>query len=294
MKNLKLFVTSLLLTTFFVNGFAQKRVDGNGNIVKNVRSLPLFTEIEIELNATIAVHCQQKPEAIVTVDENIQRFIITKVEGNKLLISQEGWPESTKGFQIDIYVPFINKIVNDSWSKLSVENLNTEHLEINSSIGDMAIAGKVSSVAVQSKNAKIDMEKLLIEEADINISGRGEVRIAEVESLSTDINQKGHLIYNKEEVVENSDPNSSEKKRSAKRVEYVQVRIQNNSLSFPPLRIQGPDAHPFSYGFRIFPGFSKLEKVPVGTQIYKENSNAGDDLLLTIQREDADKKLSLF
>lgn len=291
MKDLKLIIALLLMLSISVAS-AQKRIDGNGIQTTSVRDLPIFTTIDIELNGKIKINCQQKPAAKVMVDANLQELIVTEVRGNTLYITQSGWPEPTKDFNLEISVPFLSHIRNDSWSEVQINDLVTRDFLLESTIGDMKVGGKVEYLKVVSKKAQLDLRNLRTENAEISISGAGEVRIDQVENLTSKVSSRGTLFYNGE-VMRIEEQRSDQILNNAP-LEYVKVKIRNNSLYFPPLRIEGPKSHPFSYGFRIFPGTSKTEKVPVGTKIYRARDSAAEELLLTIEKSDANKSLKLF
>jgi len=78
--------------------------------------------------------------------------------------------------------------------------------------------------------------------------------------------------------------------------EYITVKIKNNSWNRQSLEVKGPkkDGSYFGYGFPMMAGSTKKERWTVGTKVYKKTALGSRKLLLTIQKEDANKTVKLF
>ncbi len=77
-------------------------------------------------------------------------------------------------------------------------------------------------------------------------------------------------------------------------IQYINIKIKNNSLAWHSFVIRGPKERTFSYGFSMFPFTTKKERVPVGTKFFTESSAGKEKLLVEVTAADEDKTIQLF
>lgn len=76
--------------------------------------------------------------------------------------------------------------------------------------------------------------------------------------------------------------------------QYIQFKLQNNSVGRKHFYVKGPKGKKFSYGFPMNPLEKRAENWPVGSKVYLEGKFGKRDLLVTIKTEDKGGIVKLF
>lgn len=292
----------LLLFCSAINVYAQKPVNGNGTVIKQVRPLSQFKSISLDFTADLVIVNGETPSFHIEAEENILPHIGTRVRGGTLYISQDKWIEPTKRVLIRVGTPFTTEIETSGYSKLTVENLKGSRLQVNIGVGLAILNGSVSRVLIRTKTGEIDARELQTNYADVAISSHGTVKLGTVDELIADISSRGTVVYSGEPTIKNKsssddaallhsdeyvDPQQNE-------VEYVAVTLVNNSRKRVHLRVEGPKERNFSYGFSMISDSKRREDWPIGTRLYAENTLLADELLLTIAEEMQGELVEIF
>ena len=224
MKKNNLIKTALLLVVAFtlsfitiscVNGLNFEK--GNGNITKQVRTVNQFNSIEVTGGYTIYLKQDSIQSLAVEADENLQSFIITKVEGNKLIIENKENIRSSKSINIYINVKNI-KDINVSGSadikgsgKFKMNELNFDisgsgdvNMDVDlqklnyecSGAGKLNLTGTAENVfAKVSGAADINTFDLVVKNYTLKSSGAGKANINATEKLDIDISGAVSVNY---------------------------------------------------------------------------------------------------
>ncbi len=282
-----LFFCSFFVLLGFSPMFAQKAIYGNGDIQQDIRKLKLFSKLNVELNGDIIIHLGEQPKVIVETDENILKNVTTLVSNNELVISQKDWPEPSKKLIVHVYTPMIHQIVSDSWAYIELLNMNQATLKMDLESGSLRASGRVDALQLNSEDTKIDCSNLTVGEATIRLRGYADMRLCCAEVLKKDVDGGAQLRL----LSMDDDVAGSESKES---LQYIDFEIVNNSWSRKHFVVRGPKGHPFSYGFPMNPLFSRPERWPVGTKVYKTSPLGMEQLILEIRAEDENQRIQLF
>lgn len=291
----KQFLLAFLLTIGFqLNLSASEKVIGNGIIKTVKKTLPEFHKIEVGTFCNVKVTAGGMSMMELKLDENLLKYLETKVEDGILKINTDKWLEATV-IQLNVSTPFITSFINSGWGKITIQDLETAHFKLTGKTGTFFINGKVDELVIEAGTGNINASKMIAKRVKIDKSSHGTVRVNALESLEINGNTAKVYYTGGAKVFENgiSKPENSSIKISTVKIEYIDVKIKNNSLSNMAFIIRGPKERKFSYGFSLFPYSIKSEKVPVGTMFF-DKTIRGEKLLRTIKANDHGKTINLF
>lgn len=280
---------------------AQNPVNGNGKIVEQVRPLPTFSAVLIDFSASVTIVNGETPSFRIEADENVLPYIGTKVRGGKLRITQDRWIEPSQEVIIHIGTPLTTKLETSGYSDVVIENIEGRRLQINAGVGDVQLHGKSARIQIRTKTGNIDATNLATEYADVAISSHGTVKLGDVAELVTNVSQTGTVVYTgtPTEIKNRNDQAtivSAETYEDMGKVEvaYIEFVLVNNSRKRMALRVEGPRARSFGYGFTLEANGERAENWPVGTKVYADGRLLSDQLLITIDEDMAGEKVELF
>ena len=279
---------------------AQRPVNGNGNIVEQIRPLGNFSSVLIDFSAEVTIVNGETPSFTITGDENVLPHIGTKVRGGKLHITQDKWIEPSQSVIIRVGTPFTASLETSGYSNVVIESIDGPRLKVNAGVGKVSLHGKAERLQVRTKTGEIDASNLDAPYADVAISSHGKVKLGVVSDLKTDVNDNGTVVYDGAPDIDNRndqaqivsvteyvDPQEIE-------VKYIEFVLVNNSRKKLELRVEGPRERPFGYGFNLLGNAKRKETWPVGTKLYSEGKLLSDKLMVTIKEDMAGQEVDLF
>jgi hypothetical protein len=214
---LALFVLLTAATTISAGCNYIGGVSGNGNVIKQDRSVGSFTAIDV--SSAFKVYLTQGTTNSVTVeaDENLLPIIETKVEGSTLKISVT---KPVHHFEkANIYITFttLNSIDASgavdlytqgkiTGTELGVDLSGASEAELNLAYNRVKIDGSGASkikLTGNAENASVDFSgsgKLFafdyaVTNMEVDISGAGEAEVNVTGSLNTSISGSGNIRY---------------------------------------------------------------------------------------------------
>ncbi len=207
-------VSCVVLTSCFVNINCEK---GNGKIVKQDRKTDAFSKLEVSGAYSIVLKQDSITSVSVEADENLQSLIITRTEGNKLIIENKKPICSSKGLTVNITTPNISgidlsgeadlKTLNKLTSKeLNIDisgmgnlilDLDVQSLEIScSGSGDLNLKGNAENVNAElSGAADIRAFELVAKDFKLTSSGAGKADVNVSNKLDVDISGAASVLY---------------------------------------------------------------------------------------------------
>ena len=277
--------TIILLLTFFMTHHAVGQIRGNKNIkTVQVKSEGL-EEVYINLNVDIEIFTESDKSFIeVTTDENIIPHIGLEVNNGKLELDQKKWIESSGIFQIKIYAPELRKVYNDSWVDLVLHLSGQERFELESTISEITLRGKVGELSVFTEDSEIDLTMLEYENLITKRSGDGHIIVSENASKTYD------------EVTTRDEMEKVKASPLFSEARFIDFRIRNNRDQSFSAYVKGPkqDGTYFSYGLNFNKNQVKNERWSVGTKLYKINRLGLKQELLTIKKEDEGQVVDIW
>ncbi|MFY0593450.1 GIN domain-containing protein [Roseivirga sp.] len=299
MKNLKIYIAALLL--IITNQFAIAQVKGNGQPemrafdMKNIEKIVFNVTVDAEIDMSVS------DELFVSVDNNLFDHMVIKQKGNTLYIDQKDWISPSENIKVIFGAQGLKKLKNTAWGHIRLINVDQGAFDAQMNVGTLQMVGKLKEITVSTNSGKVDLSKLQADKAKATINGNGRITLN-----ANEIDYKGEsfgqLIYlgspklNAKSTNADFNVTSYEQfqKQASVAVEFVDVKLKNNTLRRRNIKFQGPIEKPFGYGAPIGPKAVKNETLPVGTRIYQENALGKDKLLVTITKANAGKVVKLF
>ncbi len=214
--NKKHFIALLALSALL---FSCRSITGSGNIVTEKRDLSGFTGVRTE--GIISAEVKQGPSFSVQVegDDNLVRYVRTRVKGNMLEIDLK-FRGNIRFSQLKVYVtaPVISQLqatgVGSIYTKSIITNsdrivlrtsgvggitadVDAPNVEAKASgVGSIKLSGRTRNYQAQtSGTGSINSFELLAEKADAKVSGVGSIRIHASMALKARVSGVGSINY---------------------------------------------------------------------------------------------------
>ena len=292
---------ALLLISSLLSG----QINGNGNITMKSFDFTGIEVIEFRVTVDAEIDLSADNDLYVEVDENIFEHLTIKMSGNKLLIDQNSWVEPSQAIKLKLGTTQLHRIRNTAWGHVELLNMDQERFRADMQVGTLIIKGKVGTLDARTGAGRIDASKLEAQAASVRIDENGQILVNASEAIQYGGSGFGRVVYLGDAQLERAKSASSELtaigfeeemelRAQEKAVQYVEVKLKNNSGKKKQLRFRGPVAKPFGYGAPIARRAVKTETFPVGTRIYEDVTIGKDKLLLIITEENAGQVLNLF
>lgn len=219
---MKTVFTALLAIIGFTT-FAQpwKKIEGNGNVTKDVRNLGSFTAVTSGGSWDIIISYGTDKNVIVEADENLLTHIITEVKGDKLNIKTENYVNLKSKNKIKIYVSLttitgismagsgditgIGNFINSDKTTFAIAgsgNINLEFKNIGrvgvsiAGSGNVNLKGKTEALGVSiAGSGDAICKELVADEVKVSIAGSGSAKVNASSSLKVSIVGSGDVYY---------------------------------------------------------------------------------------------------
>lgn len=233
---MKHYSSFLLLISFCLLFTSCKRsITGEGALVKQNRTDIAFDKIELDIPAKVTVIIADSTSIVVVAQQNLQEYIVTKSEGDALVISASRSIKPTKPIEIVMTCPPMKGLtVNGSGEIFIINSFKTEklNLEINGSgdihafvntnkiisningSGDLHLKGKGDIHTLEiNGSGKLNAGELVVENYKIKINGSGDADVNVTSKLSVKITGSGNVRYKGQPDIENEIIGSGELKK---------------------------------------------------------------------------------
>lgn len=209
-----------MLSLFCVSTtYSQKNIKGNGNVIKQERSVSSFDEIIIK--GVFNVHLAQGNEEFVMVeaDENLQPIITVENQGNALVLGWEKGKNVRNKTKMNIYVTLkdIQKLKIEGVGsvktastlslkklKLMVSGVGNTALKLNcdtldgniNALGTLTLEGNVDQVILNNTGiGYVKAFDLIAKKLELNNSGIGKVEVYADETIDITSSGIGNVRY---------------------------------------------------------------------------------------------------
>lgn len=220
MNKLNLLILTVLPFSFLCCigvGNLGRTVSGNGNVVKETRSIGPFKEIKASAGVNVFLFQGNEEKVVVEADENIQNCIITEVNGSTLSCYIDCNIRHSKKMNVYVNYKSLNSITASSGSDISGETIiKADNLDINVSSGaeikvevdaervncntssgsDAVIEGKTNYFEGDaSSGSEIKALGLTSKSCNVRSSSAGEIDITVTEKIDANASSGGEIDY---------------------------------------------------------------------------------------------------
>ncbi len=233
MKKLNfLFLSIILFITMLTSLNAQaQEVRGDGNVIRESRSIGSFDRIKIEGIMNVYLSQGSTESVVVETDKNLQQYIVTKLRDNTLTVKNKDDVEVEKSTKMNVYVTLndineleissVGKVESESQLKLNslkIENsgvgstkldLNCNKLVVDfNSVGSLTLKGEITNVAIDHNGVgNIKAENLSAEILKIDNNGVGNAEVNSSKELYINLNGIGNVSYKGNAVIKEMNVN---------------------------------------------------------------------------------------
>ena len=215
MKYLTFSLLGLTLTSCIGSGFFEER--GNGNIVTEDREVSDYSTLVLRGNYEVIITEGNAPSLDIETDENLMEYIVTKMDGDRLVIENKERIFSDDGIRINITYTELDQI--EASGAISLENYGTlsgdelelslsgageidlkvdvDRLDVHSSgAGSVDLAGEADIAGLHVSGAGgVDAYNLTTSVCDVSVSGVGGAEVFVTEELKARVSGVGGISY---------------------------------------------------------------------------------------------------
>jgi hypothetical protein len=222
MKNsIQIIVLSALFITTMANAqwSSNNRIKGNGKIITEKRTTLGYDEIDVSGFFDVNLIAGKEGEISIQGEENLMQYIKVEVTGNVLKIYTEKNVNISSNKEIILTVPFeqISYVSlsgsGDVKSKSTIEsskfsaklsgsgdlNLDVKTIEFEANLsgsGDVVLTGNSDSfISKISGSGDVDAVNLATKNANLTISGSGDMKVNCSQSLYARVSGSGDIAY---------------------------------------------------------------------------------------------------
>lgn len=172
-------------------------VRGSGTFTRDTRTVGNFDRLVVAGAADVVASIG--PQASVTVggDDNLLRYVTTKVSGGKLVVDTTKDVRPRKKLVVRIVAPALNSIVVSDWGDVNVTGLNADKLSVTTSgEGDVTVSGVAGKLkAIVDGEGDLDTSGLIAKDVVVRVGDEGDASVYASASLDAQADGDGDIEY---------------------------------------------------------------------------------------------------
>ncbi len=170
---------------------------GSGVKKEEVREVGAFTAVSIEGAMRLNVVIGPAQKVVISGDDNIVPDVVTKVDGDKLVIETEGSYRTELPLTATVTVPKLTALEISGASKGNVKGITGDNFSVEvSGAAKVTLAGTVNKLAVEvSGAAKIEAAGLKAHDVAVESSGASKIETHAERSLTAKVSGAGSVRY---------------------------------------------------------------------------------------------------
>lgn len=190
---------------------------GSGKTVTEQRTTGKFNSVKFNGSGNLHIRKGPVEELSITADDNLMPYLVTKISGNTLIISEKKCFDKPKQLDYQLSLPEIKNLVLNGSGNIDAPDtfrLSSLDIELNGSGNIMMniIADKVSSqlsgsgeIALSGRSGKHNVElsgsgemncfNLRTLDSEIDLSGSGVCRVEAEMTINVNLSGSGDVIY---------------------------------------------------------------------------------------------------
>ncbi|MDR1761879.1 MAG: DUF2807 domain-containing protein [Bacteroidales bacterium] len=193
-------------------------IKGNGKLVTSERNVSGFQKIDVSGDADVRFHKSTEYRAVITIDSNLEEHVEIVVKNDELKIkTKRGRNLRHTKFQVDVYCPTVTGVdmsgsgsfesedkVISSMFRLDISGSGKVNVavECENFFADISGSGKITATG-NSNSTDIDIsgsgkfhgKEFTTHNAEITVSGSGDINIDVINTLKAKISGSGNINY---------------------------------------------------------------------------------------------------
>lgn len=185
----KYILFSILLTIPFIFSCSFNGIRGNGNTVNEKRDITEFNKIDVSGRFDVDVEVGKPVSLVIIAEDNLLKFIKTKVKNNTLIISTKENLRPRNDLIIKLTTPKLVAIDCSGANDLTIDDVNSNEFSIDlSGAGSIEINGKAKIFYIDiSGAADLEASEFFTESVKIDISGAASAEVYAYQSLDAEV-----------------------------------------------------------------------------------------------------------
>jgi hypothetical protein len=165
-----------------VSVFSSGSVSGNGQIVRESRSVSASDGIEVSGSIAMQVRVGQATSLEVEGDSNLVPLIRTEMRDGALHVWLDRSVSNSSGLRVTYTTPSLGNVAHSGSGSLVIDGLNGPSLQLSGTgSGSTRVAGKTGSLNLQARGSgSIDAGSLQVASGNIKLLGSGSVTLGQV------------------------------------------------------------------------------------------------------------------
>ncbi|MCO5976561.1 head GIN domain-containing protein [Ideonella oryzae] len=170
-------------------------VEGSGKIVEDTRSVPAFQKLRLDGSFDVRVQIGAPAKVVVRADDNLQALIVTRVEGDTLVVGTEREQNvhSRSKVLVTVVAPSLSAASLRGSGDLSIEGATGGPFELSlSGSGDVRMGStnlsRLSVTLAGSGDVKLQGRA---ETASLSIAGSGDIHAADLQTRNAKVSIAG-------------------------------------------------------------------------------------------------------
>jgi len=187
----------ILLTLFSLAGCRFYGIKGNGNIEEETRELGQFSQVDVSGAYEVEIVVGDENKIEIQADENLLRYIKTKVRGNKLIIDNKKNLSPSEEIILKITTESLKGISTSGANTIYANRIDTDRFTLDfSGAGSVYLEGDCLRFLVDMSGAgTLNAKKLIANDVKVNISGASSAKVFASKSIEADVSGVGNVDY---------------------------------------------------------------------------------------------------
>ncbi len=192
---LKILLIVLLFVTF--SGCNYWGVRGNGDFTNEVRDIDEFSELEVSGAFVVYIRVGEEPNLEIDADDNLLRYISTKVRRGKLIIEAKKSLRPRRDITIRVSTPDLNNVEASGANEVIVKGVNSRDFKVGmSGACEFEADGETEFLKIELSGAGyVNTKDLLADEVKIELSGAASADVYASSFLDAEVSGAGSINY---------------------------------------------------------------------------------------------------
>lgn len=186
----------LSILSLLISSCSAPCIEGEGETIKEKRALLAYDELELNISAELEIlysPANTMSSIVIDAQENLMPFIITRVDGNKLIIESDQCLNSLETISLILPVKRLSSITNTGSGRIfGTSKIPFEALDIlNEGSGNIDVSFKGKELNIENQGSGQIVMSGGADELNVRCLGSGSVLLTEMMAVDVDINCKG-------------------------------------------------------------------------------------------------------
>lgn len=174
-----------------------KVLEGSGVSVRQGRSLPSFTAIELAGANNVAVHVGRRQPVDVQADDNLIELVTTEVDSGTLVIAARRSFNAETFMKVDVTVPELEAATLRGTGVISIDGVEGPQFHARLlGTGLVTVRGAVDRLsATVAGDGDAQLQDLVARDVAATVSGTGRLQVHATDSLDASVPGTGAIFY---------------------------------------------------------------------------------------------------